>query len=110
MIISNYVYHVTRKSKLSSIIKRGIIPNIPTDWEDWSQPKAVYLFNSKAAAKEGAIVWIYPRYKKGTKLVILTISSKGINIFPSDPEDKGGWELISLSTIPPKNIIKIEDV
>lgn len=110
--IPRFVYHVTRKSNLSNILKKGIIPNQPTDWED--QEKGVYLFRDKNSAEDAVMNWLGDRYEENEKLVLLTINTNGIYIKPSEDletlDGEEGWELISYDTISPRNIVKVEDI
>ena len=110
MLVPDYVFHVTLKTNIPNIKNQGLIPKIPLDFE--GEEEAVYLFNSKENAEQAVMNWLGDRYEDEVDLVLLTISTKGLNIIPThDPKEFPlEWELKSYNVIPWKNVIKMESI
>jgi uncharacterized protein (DUF952 family) len=98
-----YLYHITKKSNISSIKKNGLLPNRPTV----DEPHGIYLFKSKTDAAEALMNWLGTRFEENDELVLLTIDPNGLKIHPSTLN--ANYEVISYDSIPPKNIVKVED-
>lgn len=110
MLVPDYVFHVTLKNNLPSIKTQGLIPKVPTDFE--GEEKAVYLFNSKENAEQAILNWLGDRYEDEVELILLTISTKGLNIIPTHDSEEFPleWELKSYNMIPWKNVTKIDNI
>jgi RNA:NAD 2'-phosphotransferase (TPT1/KptA family) len=100
----NVVYHITRTANLLAIKRRGIVPNIPTDYNE--DQKAVYLFPSQEDYENALENWLGDRYDEDEELVVLTIDTQGLNLKPSSVE----YELLCFDVIPPQNIIKVDNI
>ena len=98
------VFHVTRTSNIPTILKYGISPRVPIDMPE--EEKGVYLFSTIEDAEDAIMNWLGDRFEEDEPLALLTISTKGLTLNPSTV----GYEVISKETIPPQNIIKIENI
>lgn len=104
LLFETYYYHITSKKNLASIKTGGLIPNSPKDMS--GEQVGIYLFSSREDAEDSWDQWMGDRFDEDEELVLLTIDGNGLQIEPSTV----GWEVISKSTIPPQNIINVEDV
>ncbi len=95
-----FLYHVTTEDKIRDIKAHGLIPHKPKS----ENISAVYLFLNRINAEEAVMNW--EQLNDDENLLLLTINPSGLTIEKSDVE----YEVISRSVIPPKNIIKIENV
>lgn len=102
--IGDYVYHVTPKKNIPLLKVKGIVPH--KEWEDSTGDTAVFLFKDITTAEDAVMNWLGDKFPEEVELVMLTIKTEGLDIKKS----KAGFEVMSLSTIPWKNIVRIENI
>lgn len=101
---NDLVYHLTKKSNLSSIKKDGLKPSLPVDMP--TEDEGVYVFKTKEYAEDALMNWYGDRFDEDEEFVLLTIKTDGLQLFSTLVD----WEYISYTTIPASNIIKIENI
>lgn len=99
-----YVYHITPKKNLPSIMKYGLIPK-PEKPARFCRAE-VYLFDNRTTMEDAVMNWLGDKFPENEKLVCLTISKQGLNLH----DNQVGYEFVSFKTIPPQNIVKVEDI
>ena len=99
--MQKFFYHVTPTSNVGNILKRGLIPSIPVDFED---VKAVYLFYTIDDASNALMNWMGERdiYEDVWDFTLLRIDSAGI--YEIDEDAAAPYELVVTSAIPPRYI------
>lgn len=77
-------YHVTVRSRLNRIMKYGLVPRSEKrGLNKESTEPAVYFFNTREKAEDGAINWLSD--ESDEDLFLLTVNLSGIEVF-KDPE------------------------
>ena len=104
-ITNKYLYHVSPKKNLASIKQKGILPYALAP-ADLSDKKAVYLFKDRDEMEDAITNWLGDKFDEDEPLLCFTIYPSGLDIELSNVE----YEVISYNPIPPKNIIKIENI
>jgi len=101
---SDYVYHVTPKRNLRTMIKHGIIPHQcePPHVE----PPFVFMFDKRETMEDAVMGWLGDKLGETTPLVVLTINAKGLDIQPAYEK----FEVVSYKTIPWNRVVKVEDI
>lgn len=115
------MYHVTRKTTLPSILKKGLLParsptGFSTDMSNWIK-NSIYFSSSPKAAKEWVMMLSTESHGKVTKqnvadFVVLKVDvSPWVHLLKVDPdfEAEDGVDAYYLKgvTIPPENILKV---
>lgn len=100
----NYVYHVTPTKNIPFMKVHGIVPKKPSDMK--FERESIYLFKDKLEAEDAVMNWLGDRFRADEPLVILTISSNGLDLHDSNV----GYELQSKKVIPWENVVKVENV
>lgn len=90
-------YHVTKATNLDSILKTGLMPQVPKDFAD---EKAVYLFPSTEAAWDSFDQWLGDRFEEEDELLLLTVDITGLQT-----RQIVEWELMVFETIEPRRIL-----
>ena len=99
----DYVYHVTPKRNLRTMIKYGIVPHQcePPHVE----PPFVFMFDNKETMEDAMMGWLGDKLGD-VPLVLLTINAKDLNIEPAREK----FEIVSYKTIPWSKVVKVEDI
>lgn len=103
--IENKLYHVTKKSNLSSIRKNGIRPSALSPVDIGDRP-SIFLFKDRNEMEDSVVNWMETKFDENEPLVCLTINPNGLKIYPSSVE----WEVLCFDVIPWNHIIKVEDL
>lgn len=96
------LFHVTNAQNLPSILREGLLPHVPQDME--GEPSGVYLFTDFATMGDAVMNWLGDRFDEEDELVLLTLSSEGVEVFPTE----AGYEVVSYDPIPPENILSTD--
>lgn len=96
--IGNYVYHVTLKKNLKSIMKRGILPSVP---EDMLDQKGVYVFTTPEDAEDSLMNWLGDRFDEEDDIVLIKIDSDKVKLHDTE----AGYEKVSYDIIQPSSIV-----
>lgn len=100
----DYAFHLTKKSNIQSIKQYGLRPSIPVDMP--SEEEGVYLFKTREYAEEALMNWYGDRYDDNEEFVLLTIDVSDLRLFGTLVD----YEYVCYENIPPKNIVKIENI
>ena len=90
-----FYYHITKTTNVPFILKQGLIPKKPTDFED---VEGVYLFKSIEDAEDAVMNWLGDRFDEDEELTLLKIDSTGIK----KTEQGAAYEIISKEKIEPQ--------
>jgi len=114
MIYENFgkqlAYHITRRKNLKSILKKGLIPNIPEDYVG-SELKGVFLFKTKSDTENALHNWLGERIEEWEEEndteydeVCLTVDISGLELI-----DSVEYEWTCTTTIEPNRIISVDE-
>jgi len=107
-------YHVTQRANLESIMKLGLIPKTPLDYQTGGDIKGVYLFKNYSDVENALSNWLGDRFDKWEEdnnriydEIILEVDIQGLE---STLIDSVKYEYISKICIDPKRIRKLTDI
>lgn len=110
---SNYVYHVTPRTNITSILESGLIPHCgPRSQEIGEQIERVYVFRNKEELENGLLNWLGEAFEDtldpDEDLVIIEIDPK--DTFSSEAGfNEDFFEWATTKTIPVGDIVAIYD-
>ena len=101
------VYHVAPVAKLKTIMKRGLVPAIGDRSQSFGEDRAgTYLFPSKTHVEDAMMGWLGEEFDEEEPLALLEVTlPEGHPVV-----DDGGFELVSLATIHPRQIRFLSEV
>jgi hypothetical protein len=116
MIYDNFnkrlAFHITQRRNLKSILKNGLIPSIPADFNT-DEFKGVYLFKTKSDAENALYNWLGERIEeweeendKEYDEVCLTVDISGLE---SNLIDSVEYEWTCTKKILPSRILSINE-
>jgi len=117
MIYENFnkklAYHITQRRNLKSILKNGLIPKVPDDYQDQGDMKGVYLFKTKSDTENALYNWLGERIEeweeengKEYDEVCLTVD---ISYLESNLIDSVEYEWTCTTIIKPSKILSIDE-
>jgi hypothetical protein len=98
-------FHITYKKNLQSILKIGLLPKIPKDYEQ--EQKGIYLFPTFNDAENALGSWLEDRIDENEDLIALEIDITDLNPYITQSVE---WELICSIPIKPNRILKYIDI
>jgi GNAT superfamily N-acetyltransferase len=102
ILFEGYLYHVTPKRNLKSIVQNGLRVRTPRDMED--EP-GVYLFKDLSDAEDAVTNWMGDRFDEDEELVVIKVDDRFVGKVSSNA---AGFEVVSTKDIPPEGIVGYE--
>lgn len=96
--IGRKYYHITPAKNVSKILKNGLDPKKPQDYDD---EEGVYLFKTKDDVEDAMMNWLGDKFDEDEELALLEIDG---NYVKRVSQGGVGYEVIAKHTIPGKAI------
>jgi hypothetical protein len=104
ILFEGYLYHVTPKKNLKSIVQGGLRVRTPRDMED--EP-GVYLFKDLSDAEDAVTNWMGDRFDEDEELVVIKVDDRFVEKVSSNA---AGFEVVSTKDIPQEGIVSYEAI